>query len=77
MTGSRRRGRPGAREASGLSKSWYAQEKLSGGGHATFLGVSIRMVAGDPSWEAIAVGDACLFLMNHGAARRLPALALG
>jgi hypothetical protein len=55
------------REASGSASSWYAEEKLIGGGHATFLGISIQVVDGDPSWQAIAVGDACLFLMSRGA----------
>lgn len=55
------------RDASGTANSWYAEEKLIGGGHATFLGVCIQMVDGEPHWEAIAAGDACLFLVSHGA----------
>ncbi len=66
-TGSWPRGRRGSREAAGLASSWYAEEKLIGGGHATFLGVSIKDLDGDPSWEAIAAGDACLFMLSHGA----------
>jgi hypothetical protein len=56
------------REATGSEQlSWYAEEKLSHGGHATFLGVTIQKIDGDLSWEAIAVGDACLFVISHGA----------
>jgi hypothetical protein len=56
------------REATGSEQlSWYAEEKISHGGHATFLGVTVRVQDGDASWEAIAVGDACLFVISHGA----------
>ena len=55
------------REAINSASSWYAEEKLSGGGHATFLGVSILVENGDAEWSAIAAGDACLFLVSRGA----------
>src|SRR5262245_25214850 len=54
------------RETAGSALSWYAEEKATGGGHATFLGVSIVEENGDPTWEAIAIGDACLFVMSRG-----------
>lgn len=54
-------------EAAGSASSWYAEEKLVGGAHATFLGVTVDVADGDPSWSAIAAGDACLFLMSRSA----------
>jgi hypothetical protein len=48
------------------SMSWYAEEKSTAGGHATFLGLTARPVAGQFDWEAIAVGDACLFHVVGG-----------
>jgi len=54
------------REAAGSASSWYAEEKFVGGAHATFLGVTIELADGDPTWSAIAAGDACLFLMSRG-----------
>jgi hypothetical protein len=36
---------------------WYAEEKLSQGAFATFLGLTII----DGAWDATAIGDSCLF----------------
>jgi hypothetical protein len=47
--------------------SWYAEEKFTLGGHATFLGVSFRMTSGGIAWDAIAAGDACLLHLREGA----------
>jgi hypothetical protein len=54
------------REAAGSAVSWYAEDKFARGGHATFLGVTVRPADGGPAWEAIAVGDACLFHVRDG-----------
>jgi hypothetical protein len=54
------------RETTGSALSWYAEEKATSGGHATFLGISIVDDNGDLTWEAIAAGDACLFVMSRG-----------
>jgi hypothetical protein len=53
--------------AAGQAVSWYAEEKLTAGGHATFLGLTIRRADGGVEWEAVAVGDACLFHVVAGA----------
>jgi len=51
----------------GQAVSWYAEEKLSAGGHATFLGLTARPGSDGFEWEAVAVGDACLFHVVGGA----------
>jgi hypothetical protein len=55
------------RAAAGGVVSWYAEEKLTAGGHATFLGVTTRPADAGVAWEAVAVGDACLFHLVGGA----------
>jgi hypothetical protein len=50
----------------GRAVSWYAEEKLSAGGHATFLGLTTQPVADQFDWEAVAIGDACLFHVVSG-----------
>lgn len=50
----------------GQAVSWYAEEKLTAGGHATFLGLTTRPADGAVEWEAVAVGDACLFHVVAG-----------
>jgi len=50
----------------GLSLPWYGQEQLAQGAYATFLGVVLRTNdAGRMTWNAIAVGDTCLFHVRH------------
>ncbi|HKB04550.1 MAG TPA: hypothetical protein VKD90_20170, partial [Gemmataceae bacterium] len=51
-------------EVGGGELSWYAEDKLARGAHATFLGVSFRLAADHAEWETVAVGDACLFLLR-------------
>jgi hypothetical protein len=51
----------------GEALSWYAEEKRTAGGHATFLGVTTRPADDGYEWEAVAVGDACLFHVVGGA----------
>jgi hypothetical protein len=55
------------RAAGDGAMSWYVEEKLSAGGHATFLGVTTRTTDGGVEWEAVAVGDACLLHVAAGA----------
>jgi hypothetical protein len=41
---------------------WYAEAKLQHGAFATFLGLAVdRDDSGATTWEAIAIGDSCLF----------------
>jgi hypothetical protein len=51
----------------GGAVSWYAEEKRTAGGHATFLGLTTRPAGDAVEWEAVAVGDACLFHVVGGA----------
>jgi Protein phosphatase 2C len=50
-------------EIGGGVLSWYAEDKLAHGAHATFLGLSVRPGPDGAAWEAIAVGDSCLFVV--------------
>jgi len=52
-------------ETGGGALSWYAEDKLAHGAHATFLGLSIRLAGESVEWEAIAVGDSCLFVISQ------------
>lgn len=36
---------------------WYAEEKLRAGAYSTLVGLTLA----DKSWEAMAIGDSCLF----------------
>lgn len=40
---------------------WYAEHKLSTGAAATFVGLQVRS---DGTWDAVAVGDACLLQLR-------------
>ena len=51
----------------GLSLSWYSEEKARTGSFAAFVGVEIHLETGSPSWQAIALGDACLLHCRRGA----------
>jgi Protein phosphatase 2C len=53
-------------EAAGSAVSWYAEDKFARGGHATFLGVSVRLAEDGAEWEAVAVGDSCLLHLRNG-----------
>jgi Protein phosphatase 2C len=55
-----------SKAVSGQAMSWYAEEKLTVGGHATFLGVTTRTVDDVIEWGAVSVGDACLFHIVAG-----------
>ena len=44
--------------------AWYAEEKAGLGAFAAFLGLSIDPVS--RRWEAVAVGDCCLFQLDPG-----------
>ena len=41
---------------------WYAEQKLSEGAHATFVGVTLC----ENAWQATAIGDSCLFQLRGG-----------
>lgn len=44
----------------GLSLSWYSEEKAQSGSFAALVGVEFDLKSETPSWQAIALGDACL-----------------
>ncbi len=46
------------REIADVSLPWYAEHKLPEGAGATLIGLCLRP---DHTWQALAVGDACLF----------------
>lgn len=50
-----------------LSLPWYAEEKARKGSFAAFVGVELDLQADEPSWKAIALGDACLLHCRNGA----------
>jgi len=52
---------------SGLTLSWYSEEKARAGSFAAFVGVELDLKTDAPSWQAIALGDTCL-LHCRGAA---------
>ncbi len=41
--------------------SWFAKRKAEKGAYATFLSLEVRA---DLSWQAVAVGDSCLFMVR-------------
>lgn len=56
-----------ARRLQGSSLPWFVAAKAAEGSFATFLG--IRLIpdgAGGGTWEALAVGDSCLFVFSAG-----------
>jgi len=52
------------------SLSWYAEEKAEKGAFSSLLGLEIVDALGDAGaafgWRAVAVGDSCLFQVEHG-----------
>ena len=51
----------------GLSLSWYSEEKARTGSFAALVGVELDLQTETPSWKAIALGDACLLHCRQGA----------
>jgi hypothetical protein len=51
----------------GLTLSWYSEEKARTGSFAAFAGIELDLKSGTPSWKAIALGDTCM-LHCRGAA---------
>ena len=51
---------------SGLNLSWYAEEKARAGSFAAFVGVELDLRTDSPTWQAIALGDACLLHCRRG-----------
>lgn len=43
-----------------LTLSWYSEEKARAGSFAALVGVELDLKSDSPSWQAIALGDACL-----------------
>jgi hypothetical protein len=52
---------------SGLTLSWYSEEKARAGSFAAFVGVELDLKTDTPSWKAIALGDTCLLHCRGGA----------
>jgi hypothetical protein len=52
---------------SGLTLSWYSEEKARAGSFAAFVGVELDLKSDTPSWKAIALGDTCLLHCRGGA----------
>ena len=55
-------------EVEGKPLPWYAEAKREEGAGATFLGLTVTPVHGGKGrhWQAIAVGDCCLFQVRDG-----------
>ena len=51
---------------SGLTLSWYSEEKARAGSFAAFVGVELDLKTDAPSWQAIALGDTCLLHCRGG-----------
>lgn len=50
----------------GRSLPWYAEEKARSGAFAAFVGISLFEAKAHFSWQAIAMGDSCLFQVRSG-----------
>ena len=48
------------------SDAWYVREAASRSSYATFLGLRVRAHGRQGAWEAVAVGDTCLFRVREG-----------
>ena len=51
---------------SGLTMSWYSEEKARTGSFAAFVGVELDLKSDMPLWKAIALGDSCLLHCRRG-----------
>ena len=51
---------------SGLTLSWYSEEKARKGSFAALVGVEFDLKGELPSWRAIALGDTCLLHSRNG-----------
>lgn len=51
---------------SGLTLSWYSEEKARKGSFAALVGVEFDLKGESPSWQAIALGDTCLLHSRNG-----------
>ena len=45
--------------------SWFAEEKIHDGAFATFLGLEFTVTPNERTYQAIAVGDSCLFQIRE------------
>ncbi len=57
-----------AKDVDSRALPWYAEANARKGAFATFLGLQLkrRRLRGDGTWEALAVGDSCLFQVRSG-----------
>jgi len=49
-----------------LTLPWYAEEKAREGSFAAFVGLELDLDTQQPTWKAIALGDACLLQCRNG-----------
>lgn len=49
-----------------LTLTWYSEEKARSGSFAALIGVELDLKSDSPSWQAIALGDACLLHWRNG-----------
>ena len=45
---------------------WHGRAKVKAGAMATFLGVNLRSSGAELWWDALAMGDCCLFIVRQG-----------
>ncbi len=50
----------------GLTLSWYSEEKARGGSFAALVGLELDLKSEPPAWQAIALGDTCLLHCRNG-----------
>jgi hypothetical protein len=50
-----------------LTLPWYAEEKARNGSFAAFVGIELHLETDVPSWQVIALGDACFLHCRGGA----------
>jgi hypothetical protein len=58
-----------ADEVDGRQLPWYAEDKREQGAYATLLGIAFRPSSTEveaTAWDAVAVGDSCLFQLRGG-----------
>jgi hypothetical protein len=62
------------RQVSAKPLPWYAEEKARSGAFAAFLGLTVRRAAPNRKypalWEAVAIGDCCVFQVRAGQLRK-------
>ena len=64
LAASRSEWRHWADEESRRDLPWFAREALRAGAFATFVGLTFPSESGAAAWQAVACGDACLFVVR-------------